>query len=275
MPRIRSVHPDICVSETMAAIPAEQERTFIRLLTHCDDEGRCLDNVKLLKAALYPLHDDVSAESLDAELEALHEAKVVFRYEVDDGSRYLSIPSWDEYQHPQKPKPSKYPHPDVAVERSRNPQRNTSTEPLREPSGTGGEGEKERDIGEGVEVAAVAAAFDDFWIIYPPRNGKRIGKGEALTVWKRLKPAEREAAMVAVHHYRDACKSDLTIAKDAHRWLSKRTFNDWLTPAKPDPHKGRDRYAEMAEDLVGKEVLDGYAEGTLDADDEARRSLSA
>ena len=61
MARIRSVKPELCTSETMAEVSAEAERTFVRLWTHCDDEGRCKDNPKLLKAALFPLHDDCTS----------------------------------------------------------------------------------------------------------------------------------------------------------------------------------------------------------------------
>ena len=55
MARIRSVHPDICTSETMAGLDAELERTFVRLWTHCDDFGKCFDNVRLIKAAYLPV----------------------------------------------------------------------------------------------------------------------------------------------------------------------------------------------------------------------------
>jgi hypothetical protein len=108
MARIRSVHPDICVSETMAALPAELERTFVRLWTHCDDEGRCIDSPKLIKAAIYPLHDDVTAEKLNEELYELDAAGLVSRYMVGE-KRYLQVLSWGEFQHPQRPKKSKFP----------------------------------------------------------------------------------------------------------------------------------------------------------------------
>ncbi len=108
MARIRSVHPDICVSETMAGLSAELERTFVRLWTHCDDEGRCLDSPKLIKAAIYPLHDDITAERLNEELYELDAAGLVARFMVGD-KRYLQVLAWDEFQHPQRPKKSKFP----------------------------------------------------------------------------------------------------------------------------------------------------------------------
>lgn len=116
MARIRSVHPDICVSPTMAELPAHLERTFVRLWTHCDDHGRCLDIPRLIKAAIYPLHDDMTAEVLDDELEQLRKAGLVIRYQ-GDGKALLAVRSWGEYQHPNRPRPSKLAAPKKSDER--------------------------------------------------------------------------------------------------------------------------------------------------------------
>jgi hypothetical protein len=108
MARIRSVHPDICISETMAVVSAELERTFVRLWTHCDDHGRCQDNVHLIKAGIYPLHLDVTPERLDEELDGLVQHGLIVRYEVGF-RRYIQISSWSEFQHPNRPKDRKFP----------------------------------------------------------------------------------------------------------------------------------------------------------------------
>lgn len=110
MARIRSVSPDLCVSETMAELPATLERTFVRLWTHCDDDGRCVDNPRLIKAAIYPLHDAITAPVLEGELAALADAGLILRYEVN-GKRYLLVRSWGQYQHPKNPAKSKCPPP--------------------------------------------------------------------------------------------------------------------------------------------------------------------
>jgi|GEM_PF-2620615 len=108
MGRIRSIHPDACASETLARLTASEERTFYRLLTYCDDFGRALANPKLIKAAIYPLHDDMSPIEVAADLQGLAAAGVLRFYTVD-GKAYLTITSWGEYQHPQKPSKSKFP----------------------------------------------------------------------------------------------------------------------------------------------------------------------
>lgn len=111
MPRIRSVHPEICDSEELAQISAAAERTYVRLWTHLDDEGRIADRPKVLAARLYPVHDDVGPAEVDHDLEELATAGLVIRYQVD-GAAYLAVRgSWDRWQRPQNPKPSAIPPP--------------------------------------------------------------------------------------------------------------------------------------------------------------------
>lgn len=72
--------------------------------------------------------------------------------------------------------------------------------------------------------------FEPFWRVYPKRNGRKVGKADAEKVWRRLKPADISACLVAVNHYAAACDSGQTLAMDAHRWLTKRRWQDWQEP---------------------------------------------
>lgn len=118
MARIRSVHPAICEDETLADVSAEAERTFVRLWTHLDDEGRCLDNARLIRAALYPLHDLTDGD-VEADLEELASAGLLIRYEAA-GRCYLSAKpgSWVEWQKPRHKYPSKHPDPELSTVRT-------------------------------------------------------------------------------------------------------------------------------------------------------------
>lgn len=152
MPRIRSVHPDICDDEVLAEVTAYAERTFIRLWTHLDDKGRGLDNPKLWKGKLYPLHDDVTSERVERDLTELAACGLLIRYEVD-GRRYLcaKADAWAKYQKPQHPTPSKLPEPpDTSAALRETSGGLTSPHPGgvgsgvgEESSGQGGEGESE------------------------------------------------------------------------------------------------------------------------------------
>lgn len=79
--------------------------------------------------------------------------------------------------------------------------------------------------------------FEAFWGAFPRRNGKRIGRTEAHRGWRRLSRADRAAALAGVVNYAEACEGGLTIAADAHRWLARRRWSDWETPAVPDARR--------------------------------------
>lgn len=110
MPRIRSVHPDICNDDDVAGLSPYAFRTWVMLWTHLDDKGRGIDNAKLWAGVLYPLNDKMTAERVERDLAELEASNLLIRYEVD-GRRYLSAKpsSWAERQKPQKPTPSKLP----------------------------------------------------------------------------------------------------------------------------------------------------------------------
>lgn len=110
MPRIRSVHPEICEDDALAGVSAYAERTFVRLWTHLDDEGRARDDARLLAARLYPLQDSMTAERVEKDLCELAQAGLLQRYEVD-GKRYLCAKpeAWARWQKPRRRVESKLP----------------------------------------------------------------------------------------------------------------------------------------------------------------------
>lgn len=112
MPRIRSVHPDICTDEVLAGLSGDVERCYVRLWTHLDDEGRCVDNPLLIKAALFPLVEWITQGDVDLWLGALAAAGLIRRYQVD-GRRYLTTKpeAWARWQKPRRKVDSKLPPP--------------------------------------------------------------------------------------------------------------------------------------------------------------------
>lgn len=161
MARIRSVKPELCTSETMAEVSAVAERTFVRLWTHCDDEGRCKDNPKLLKAALFPLHDDVTTADVDAHLWELSDRGLIVRYSIA-GDPYLHVPSWHDHQKPQKRQTSKLPGPEGADEQAIQAESRSGTRLLPEGYGPVVEGSS-----RGVVVGDVGVGVADPALISP------------------------------------------------------------------------------------------------------------
>jgi hypothetical protein len=187
----------------MAALPAHLERTFVRLWTHCDDEGRCEDRPRLIKAGIYPEHDDMTWEQVDADLSDLHDAGLIARYTVHDKG-YIAVVSWDEYQHPQRPTASKFPAP---PEPDTSPPTHSSstgrTRHVRESSAThrGLEKEREREREQErataprskalelvstngssppVTVSRYPSDFEAWWVLYP----RKVAKTAAAKAWK-------------------------------------------------------------------------------------------
>lgn len=108
MARIRSIKPDIRRSRTVCSWPYVVRWTFAGLPGYLDDEGRGLDDVRLIKAELYPLDDDITPRKLEQHLITIGTNGPLCRYEVD-GERYLHVTSWTEHQRVNRPTPSRVP----------------------------------------------------------------------------------------------------------------------------------------------------------------------
>lgn len=80
------------------------------------------------------------------------------------------------------------------------------------------------------DVDPVEDSFEQFWDIYPKRNGKKVGKANALIEWRKLTLDERRRAYIGA---RNLSASD-TLPKDPERFLRRGKggkgdypFDDW------------------------------------------------
>lgn len=110
MARIRTIKPDFFTSLTIADLSLTARLTFIGLWTHVDDAGRCVDDPRLIKAAVWPL-DDLTASDVELDLKALSESSLITRYTLNR-KRYIAVTGWDEHQRINRPTPSKLPAPE-------------------------------------------------------------------------------------------------------------------------------------------------------------------
>lgn len=294
MARIRTVKPSFFTSESVASIPDYAARlTFIGLWTYCDDSGRGADNTRLIKAALWPLDDDMTPEMIDAHLVMLTQRGHIRRYQVD-GRRYLVITGW-KHQKINRPQESTLPEPPLSdattttdqdeyapggtlTERSLN-DHGTISEPAvtvhpragaRAPEeveveveGNGREGiepSRHRSPNEPTTVAAPRSppatnsdadlTFAQFWEGWPPRGGKKCLKADALTAWRRMKPAERELALAAEPNYAQACRNGTQGCQDAVRWLRGRRWFEFETPPDPATNGHRPAHGERSVNAI-------------------------
>jgi hypothetical protein len=115
MARIRSVKPGYFTSlDTAGQLSRDVRLHFVGLWTYADDHGRGVDDPRLIKAALWPLDDDVTTAEVEAWQEELRQAGRLIRYEAD-GRRYFEITNWYSHQKPNRPQDSAYPASDDDV----------------------------------------------------------------------------------------------------------------------------------------------------------------
>jgi hypothetical protein len=123
-------------------LPLRARLLWIGLWTHCDDEGRTKDDVKLIKARIWPL-DQVTLRDIEEDLVTLAVCGRIVRYQAG-GKAYLAITNWRDHQSINKPTPSKIPPPPLNGSR-----RTTGTIP--EDSG----GERKGKEGKGRDAREV------------------------------------------------------------------------------------------------------------------------
>lgn len=113
MPRIRTYKPEFFTSEDVSVLPFRARLTWLGLWTQCDDHGRTKDNVKLIKAAVWPL-DDVSLRDVEEDLSTLDGRGRIVRYTVSD-VRFLAVVNWHFHQSVNRPGKPKFPAPPVRM----------------------------------------------------------------------------------------------------------------------------------------------------------------
>lgn len=95
MARVRNLAPGFFTNEQLVELPFEYRLLFAGLWTLADREGRLEDRPKRIRMALFPC-DDVDC---DAGIQALHDAGLVLRYQVD-GAAYVQIVAFGKHQKP-------------------------------------------------------------------------------------------------------------------------------------------------------------------------------
>ena len=110
MPRMRTLKPEFATSNTIAEMPKLLRLHFALMWTYVDDEGRGLDNPRLIKGAIWPLDDDVTVERIDGWQEELVCHGRLIRYVVD-GKELFQVVNFTEHQRPNRRVPSRLPAP--------------------------------------------------------------------------------------------------------------------------------------------------------------------
>ena len=202
MPRIRMVKPEFFDDPAVGDLPLPARLFFIGLWTQADREGRLVEDVRQLKARLFP-YDAVEIRDLIVELQA---RRMLCRYEAVDSSgerrRYLWIRNFTKHQrpHPKEPASVIPPCPTSAVEKHCKPCKKTASPSesgfLILDSGSLDSGSLDsgtRNLESGTQTRAPARAasgrgvsdgFEEFWEAYP----KKKAKNAARKAWEHHRP---------------------------------------------------------------------------------------
>lgn len=242
MARIRTIKPTFFTSESVAVLRLRARLTWAGLWTNCDDDGRCKDNVRLIKAAVWPLDDDVSIKEVEEDLQELAQHGRIVRYEIE-GARYLQVTNWDEHQKinhktqseiPAPPPPD--PHGVGLPEDSRrtpgglpeDSRRNEGLFPEDSLTEGKGEGKGREEEKTRLRAAQPPDRFPEFYEIYPRKTARRKAEQAWSAALKRK--ADPEQIIDAAKRFRAACHGkDLTFVKHPASWLSAECYLDTPT----------------------------------------------
>jgi hypothetical protein len=249
--RIRSIKPDffrhegLYNAERAAKLPLRL--AFAGLWTAADREGRFRWAPRQLKLDCLPYDDSVNFESV---LEALAKCGFILKYEVD-GIAYGYIPSWHEHQViNQREAQSKLPVPSDASMCVH------STEQVQ----TRGEGKGREKEGKGNDITVADATrankFDEFWKVYPKREGANP-KEPARKLFQQAvrNGADPDDIIAGAKRCRviEAKNIGTPYIPQTIKWLRDQRWNDY--PARP----------EFEDEAEGVEVLDQHALEAWDA----------
>ncbi len=108
MARKRMIDPDFWIDEKLGQCTRDERLLFMGLISNADDEGKGRANPKLIKSAVFPYDDDISAESVGKMMGELAEKGIAMIYEAD-GQEFYWLPNFLKHQKINRPAPSKIP----------------------------------------------------------------------------------------------------------------------------------------------------------------------
>jgi hypothetical protein len=198
-----------------------------------DDVGNVRIEPAFLRANLFAYDQDLTLDEVDSWLRELLQLARLVPYEVE-GERYAQIPKFLVHQKIDRPSKWRWPTPDTQI--CVNGEESTHTRHTLASRAGEVEVEVEVEVEREVEVEVNTLSpasqddgdeFDGFWAQFPPdRQGKRVDKAKARAAWFKLPRDEREAALVGVGFYRQACEAG-RYAKQPLTWLHGKCWVDW------------------------------------------------
>ena len=277
--RIRSIKPEFWRSLYIDALTIEDRLLFIGLWSYVDDNGVGVDRVPVIAAELFA--DDLSRdprETLSRVSEGigrLSEQGLVQRY--SDGSKdYLSITNWERHQRIDKPNKPRYPLPTSENVEIRETLATHSRDIRETPApGTGEQGNRgtgeqgkntcssdderggSNQANEPEPVNSYPQAFEDWWNLYPRKQGKRKALNEWRRATKRVSRDELNSKTQRFADFHNHEGTDKQFIPLPTTWLNRDGWDDELIPrtststsSGPETKSKSQRYIELGERMA-------------------------
>ena len=103
----RILKESICTSDSIDSLSWFEEVLFYRLIVNCDDYGRFDGRVSVIKNRLFPLKENITAQSVKKAIDKLATVGLVALYTFEC-KPFLQLPTWENHQ-TVRAKKSKYP----------------------------------------------------------------------------------------------------------------------------------------------------------------------
>lgn len=254
MARIRTIKPETFTSDDVAALTIHARWTWVGLWTHADDEGRARADPRLIKAAVWPIDDTVSAADVTLHLDEMERRGMICRYSVA-GVAYLHVVNFLKHQRINRPSLSKHPacSGDVHGGLSESSVRTHAPIPDDSPQEQGtGNREVEQGTGKDASVRRPSAEadplFDEFWSTYP----RREAKGAARKAWDKATTRAATADILAgATRYRDQPGRDPRYTAHPATWLNADRWSDEPQPVNASANGHRPFTNPEDEDAYG------------------------
>ena len=180
----RIIKESITTSESLAAVSADAERLFWRLVVKADDYGLYYGNPKILSSMCFPLNPPAEKKIQSLLAELVGQGMVGTYTSEEDGKQYLKLLSWDKHQQT-RAKKSKYPLPKSFDSICKQANGNQMKAKVPVNGNESENGSEKRETGTRPTGAkGEPSGFDRFWAAYP----RRVGKQDALKAWGQLNP---------------------------------------------------------------------------------------
>jgi hypothetical protein len=241
MGRIRNIKPTFFKDDDLAEFDFYIRYAYAGLWVYADKAGRLEDNKRLLKAEIFP-YDDIDMEEILTLLAMEKKSKhlpFILRYKY--GRRgFIQIVNWNHQRPHSTEKESLLPPPTEEVLNKYNLKIelyiiNSDIEYINNKYGID---IKHNSIGSlskansyiTVSPQLLQARLEEFWSIYPKRNGRKAGKQECIDfISKNFKTEEELSQLIAAtKNYANCKQAKENYAKDPIRFLKKDYWKDWL-----------------------------------------------